>query len=241
MDNLKAIVLKHSVTPYQPLALCISSPTTLLYVDASRIVRDVRWLDCSGSVPKPLSGINWTATQQNTISDMCSMADGENKLIITTRGFGGISAYSNRRSGRLEWNMKGELPGMDVNMCAESITTDGRGHFFMCDVGNKCIQMFSPQGYKGTIWKGREHTLGEPLMVRWCKISSSLNVVHMKSREYSISKIPVNAVLRGDQIKREASADTTQEPPTKKSRWDSTSREQSTPQESAPQFKCKGN
>ena len=213
MNNLESIVLKHSVAPYQPVTLCTSSPTTLLYVDAARSVRDVRWLDCNGSVPKPLRDTNCTVTQQNIVFDMCCMRKGDNHLIITTRGFDGISAYSNRRSGRLEWNIKGELPGMNSKTYTEGITTDGRGHFFVCDVSNKCIQMFAPNGYKGATLKGMEQSLGQPQRIRWCKSSSSLNVVHMKDGRYSISRMQVKAdstaILRGDQIKREGTEDKT--------------------------------
>ena len=182
---------------------------------------------------------------------MCCLLDRESKqLIITARGNDGLTAFSNVRSGRLEWNMKGELPGMTKSMCAEGVTTDGRGHIFVCDVRNKYIHMFTTAGYKKAIWKGDEQGLGRPLSIRWCDKTSSLNVIHMLYGEYKFSKIRVNTdvttlpPLEGTQIKREAEEEEAAEeptpPPAKKGRWDDSTNRERRERESASQFKCKG-
>ena len=67
----------------------------------------------------------------------------------------------------------------------------------------------------------------------------------MKDGRYTISRMQVKAdstaILRGDQIKREGTEDKTEEPPSKKTRWDASIRAESAPPESASDFRCKGN
>ena len=251
INNLVMTHLSHSVDPHEPLAMCAQSATTLVYVDCSRLVRDIRWLDCRSSVPKPGPFIHTTCGIHDLIWDMCCLRDRDNKqLIVTARGLEGLSAFSNVRSGRLEWNMKGELPAMKQSMVAEGVTTDGRGHIFVCDVRNKYIHMFTTAGYKKVIWKDTEPDLGRPLRIRWCENTSSLNVVHLVDGEHRISKIRVNTEvtalppLEGTQIKREAEEEDAAEeptpPPAKKGRWDDSTTRPRREMESASQFKCKG-
>ena len=251
INNLIVIHLSHSVEPHEPIALCALSATTLVYSDSSRLVKDIRWLDCRGAVPKPGHFIHSTCGHQDVIWDMCCLLDQDSKqLIVTARGPEGLSAFSNVRSGRLEWNMKGELPGMKHSMCAEGVTTDGRGHIYVCDVRNKYIYMFTTAGFKKVIWKDTEGTLGRPLRIQWCEKTLSLNVIHMLDGQYKISKIRVNTEvtavppLEGTQIKREAEQEDAAEeptpPPAKRGRWDDSRTRQRREMESASQFKCKG-
>ena len=116
VSNLNEIVHTHSVAPHIPGPLFTSSPTTLLYEDVSKYPPAVRWLDCRTSPPQPLHGMNITHTQQIQVWDMCFVQQNDKKLLITTRGQrGGLYGYD-ADTDKLEWIVKGQLPGMRKNI-----------------------------------------------------------------------------------------------------------------------------
>ena len=107
---------------------------------------------------------------------------GENKKEIVISLYHGLSGiYARNLANILLWNIEGAIDGQKEIRCV-SVTTDGRGHLFVCDEANKCIQLFSTDGLYICRLIGRgEHGLGEPFLVRWCKKTSSLIIAHSKT------------------------------------------------------------
>ena len=105
----------------------------------------------------------------------------ENKeeiVICLYHGLRGI--YARSLANQLLWNIEGAIDRQQEIRCV-SVATDGRGHLFVCDEANKCIQLFSTDGLYICRLIGRgEHGLGEPFLVRWCKKTSSLIIAHSK-------------------------------------------------------------
>ena len=202
VSNLNEIVSSHSVAPHVPGPMFTSSPTTLLYEDLSNYPLAVRWLDCSASPPKPASGKNTTNTQQIQTWDMCFVKGcGDKELLITTRGpNGGIYGYDTD-TDKLDWILKGMLPGMSKNLTANAVTTDGRGHLFVCDTVNACVHMLSVDGaYLGMPLKAGEQDIGRPLRIRWLENSLCVVVVHIKDRRHHISVVRVEGDLEEGEL-----------------------------------------
>ena len=202
VSNLNEIVFNHSVEPHVPGPMFTSSPTTLLYEDLSNYPLVVRWLDCSASPPKPASGKNTTSTQQIQVWDMCFVRGrGDKELLITTRGpEGGIYGYDTD-TDKLDWIVKGTLPGVSKNVTADAVTTDGHGHLFVCDTSNACVHMLSVNGsYLGTPLKAGEQDFGGPWRIRWLENSSSLVVVHIKDLRHHISVVRVDGEVEKGQL-----------------------------------------
>ena len=54
-----------------------------------------------------------------------------------------VTAYSLKNL----WSVHGFLPdGMKSKIKPSGITTDGRGHLFICDIFNECIQILDTDG-----------------------------------------------------------------------------------------------
>ena len=195
---LEKVTHSHRFNRCCPGRLCTAaSPSVLLYEDQSRDPREVRWLNCTTWPPKlgnPAQGPDRTRTQQDIIWDMCYVKAEEANLVVTTRGYNGIYGY-NAMTDKLQWHVKGKLGEMKQELCAEALTTDGRGHLFVGDRDNSCIQMFTVGGvYMGPLMSERRQSMEQPLQLRWNKAKSSLAVAHTtKSELYAISVIPVNA------------------------------------------------
>ena len=113
------------------------------------------------------------------IKDICFFKENNKEIVICLyRGLKGI--YARNWSNQLLWSVDGAISGQQEIVCV-SVATNGHGHLFVCDDGNKCIQLFSTDGlYIGRLVKAGEHGLGEPRLVRWCKKSSSLVIAHTK-------------------------------------------------------------
>ena len=77
-------------------------------------------------------------------------------------------------------------------MSPYGVTTDGRGHLFVCDQQNACVQMFSTDGvYMGTVLLTRENGMFEPSLLRWSDRMSALIIVHQNREETWISVVNV--------------------------------------------------
>ena len=183
------ILYSHSVAPHQPGVLCSASPTTLLYEDQSKTPREVRWLDCSFSRPKPAHGTNITYTQQNNIWDMCLLQLFDKELLVTSRGSRGIKVY-NVDTDEIAWTIKYGSLYSDLRMNPFGITADERGNLFVCDLNQSCVQIFSvlEQKYVGRLPNDTK-ILGQPVMIRWCYDTKSLLVVHKKLTQYYLSML----------------------------------------------------
>ena len=195
VKDLKTVIQSHSVVHYKPHRLFTSSsPFVILYDVQAKSPREVQLLDCSGSEPKPVDGKNVICTKQTNISDMCVVQGGDRELLVATDGgkHGGRVCAYNTATDELEWSVKGKLEGMQKEMGVRGVTTDGRGHLFLCDLDNSCIQLFCTDGrYLGVLMRQGEHGLGRPFDIRWCVATSSLVVGHSMRRERYISFIKV--------------------------------------------------
>ena len=93
---------------------------------------------------------------------MCSVHSGNDQLLITTGGDtvnlvsvsklfkstrmnGQLCAY-NINTGEIVWTVNGKQPGTEKDICGVSVTSDEKGHLFVCDIINICVQMFSADG-----------------------------------------------------------------------------------------------
>ena len=118
---------------------------------------------------------------------MCCTQVGDKQLLVTTRGKDGITAY-NIDSDKLQWSVKGKLPGMETVLNAWGLATDGYGHLFVCDYDSACIHKFSARGvYIGAVLKKGDQGFGQPWGIN-CYARSSLIVVHITNAQYQISK-----------------------------------------------------
>ena len=184
-------MLSHTVR-HLPSRMCTLSPTILLYEDRRRTPCEIRWLDCSASPPKPVAGKSVTFTKQDAIWDMCCVKDNDDEdLLVTTRGYVGIFAYKLKTDERV-WRVKGRRAtkkGKEIGV--ESITTDGRGHLFVCGL-DECVWIFSTSGnFLATLMRQKSMDTVQPWSISWCGETSSLIVAHTKAndRKYHISNI----------------------------------------------------
>ena len=159
VNDFNQILLTHSVAPHKPGALHAVTPSTLLYLDGSKSPFEVHWLDLSESQPKPAAGKQVIHIKQNDIYDMCCAQDGDKQLLILADGQQELLAY-NTNTDKLEWKAHRKPPGMEKDMEVIGLTTDKRGHLFVCDFkkGNKCIHLFwaSDSQYLGCLMKDEE-------------------------------------------------------------------------------------
>ena len=191
VNNFKEVVQCCSVAPHLPGRLCTSSPSTLMYLDYSKKPCEVRWLDCSGATPN--TGMNITRVPQHSgIYDICCLT---HNMLIITHGYKGLCAY-NTQNDKLEWSVAGNLRLMKKPIGAQGVTTDGRGHLFVCDAHNAAVQMFSvAEGkYIRALLNEGMQGFGTPRLVRWCRNTSSLVVVHITdTTKYNISKFQMSS------------------------------------------------
>ena len=174
MTDFKKILHAHSVAPRTPTILDKIASSTLLYVDGSKKPFEVYQLDLSESNSKSAAEKPIIHTQQSEIYDMCFVQDGDKHLLVVATGDAGLFAY-NTKTDKLEWEVNQKLTGMKQVPCATGVTTDGRGHLFVGDRGNGCIQMFSASDgqYLGHLMKGAE-TISDPGRIYWSVETSSL-------------------------------------------------------------------
>ena len=171
-----------------------TAPSTLLCEDKSKKNCEVHWLDLSGSKPKPAARKTCAIhTELITFYGMCSVQHGDKQLLVVA-DYREIFAY-NAATDKLEWKVDGKQLGTEKGMSPSGITTDGRGHLFVCDWknGNNCIQMFSVSDgqYLGCFMKDEE-ILGTPAKMYWCEKTSSLVVLCRLRNEYHLKRVKVH-------------------------------------------------
>ena len=175
-NDLSQILHTHSVAPQEPYGLYAATPSTLLYVDGSKQPREVNWLELSELEPKTTVRKPVIHLHNTLPKDMCFTQDGDKQLLIIATIDGGLFAC-NIETDKLEWEVRGKLPGMEQAMNPMGVTTDGRGCLYVSDYenGNKSIQMFSVSDgvYQGCLMKDVD-AHGAPAGIRWCDSKSSL-------------------------------------------------------------------
>ena len=187
IENLNRVFHSYSTVPQKPAGMCtpLFTSSVLVYQDVSVVPNLVQSLDCS-TLPLRLGGAITATLSQGTLPwHMCCVND----LLVGTTSEFGVFSY-NTRSGQLIWRAQGKLEGMNMEMDAGGVTTDGHGHLFVCDYNNQCIQMFSINGvYEGALLLDTE--LGRPHWVAWCENSDSL-IVLCQQKYYTSSVAKVN-------------------------------------------------
>ena len=178
----------HSVAPHQPQALCSISPSVLVYEDTSKNPRQLNWLDCSETKPKPLGIIQ--NLNLHSVQDMCVVESEKETLLIVISYYANELIYAfNSITGELKWS----APKKTSNgpFCSQSVTGDGNGRLYVTDATNNCIQMFSASDgqYLGYFIKQGDQGLGNLHRLQWSETSSSLVVGHHDNTTWSISTI----------------------------------------------------
>ena len=145
------------------------------------------------SPPKLIEERYFLAEQH--LNDMCPVHLENNKdLVVTTHAqineeefF--ICAHDPDRKTK-EWSVIETL--VQMPLCPQGLTTDGKGQLYICDPNNACIQMFSSGGeYRGVLLRQGEQGLGTPWSVRWCNSKSLLVVLHKTSERDLLSFVKV--------------------------------------------------
>ena len=132
-------------------------------------------------------------TIQMNIYDMCcSRYLGEDKNVIAaTHGENGVFAY-HTNANTLAWSEEMEAYG---------VTTDGRGHLFVCDRTNCCVEMFSVDGrYLGPMEIEGQKSRSFPKWVSYSRSTSSLVVFFgdqaSKWKHLRVVKLPQGLTVR---------------------------------------------
>ena len=184
-------VLSHFVAPSKPGAMCRANSDVLIFGELHE-VKLVRWLDCSKLPIKAYELMPKTDLQMLWCHDICFVDDGDKHLIVTIDRSGQIHTY-NSATGRLEWvveskgygfgrfftdqHISSTSIGMENGMAPLAVTADDRGHLFICDGRNSCVQVFTTHGvYLGAILKRNEFC--EQMKARWSTATSSLVICH---------------------------------------------------------------
>ena len=192
VNSLRTAVRSHSVAPDYPFRLYTSttSPGIMLYTICKPNKQVVKWLDCSSDPPTlKNTRTNIPLVGNQFIEDMCLVACRKTDLLVTTQNFGGVYAYV-AGTDNLRWYFGGYHRGIDKWINAVGITSNGRGHLFVSDIGNNCIQMLSTDGtFLGSVLRGGKSGLGNPQRIRWCSRSNSLVIAHKRQGLFSIDVI----------------------------------------------------
>ena len=190
-DDLDEVIYSYSVAPDKPGDIIEVFPGGVLYVDQFKKPCEIKWLDCYAACPKPNTSQNTIHTNSEKAQNLCYVKDGNKKLLF----FVGVKRELNAfdiESDKLEWCVKGRLPENSEVFVPFSITADGNGHIFVCDLGNRCIQMFSASGkYMRALMKEGDQDIGMPTIVYWNKTKSCLMVLHIHSDLWHVSKVDV--------------------------------------------------
>ena len=135
-----------------------------------------------------------TKTLQSQITDMCTAKHKNQQLLIAICGMThGVRAYS-ATSDKLVWQVKGKLTGMEKEMKATGITTNGHSCVFVADSSNSCIQTFKTDGsYIGALLKFQDNSQSEQWRIRWCDSVSSLIIARKKESHCHIGVFKVSA------------------------------------------------
>ena len=122
---------------------------------------------------------------------MCVIHDVDKQLLVVAADIEGLFAF-NIATGNLEWKVDEKVPGMEQTIDANGVTQVGRGHLFVADRNNGCVQMFSLSDgqYPGPLKKGLE-TISDPGSVHWSPETSSLVVACYFQGKWQLNVINV--------------------------------------------------
>ena len=172
-------VLKQRPLPDRiPGCLLTLRPSTLICEDRSTSPSRLYQVRGPGVV------VPWRAVSPRTgrgIRDMCYVKhQGRELLLITYLQEGSLHAFS-LETGEEEWIARGRPPGCRREIWVHAVTTDGHGLVMVTDTNNNCLQILNSTGqYVGSMLKEEVLNLGVLGTFRWCPLTSTLIVAHVK-------------------------------------------------------------
>ena len=111
---------------------------------------------------------------------------------IIAAGLDGIFAYC-LQSGALLWDYCDTIGDNTDVMSATDVATDGNNKIFVCDDGNGCVHVFSPDGaYVGDLIRKEERGLGLPFKISWNERNKSLLVAHKRDEIVHVSSVKIS-------------------------------------------------
>ena len=190
-NDFNKILYSHSVAPHRPTILQTIASSILIYLDVSKQPTEVHWLHLYDSKPKAAAAKYVIPTQLSRVHDMCVIQDADKQLFVVAADIEGLFAF-NIETGNLEWKVDENVPGMEQIIDANGVTHDGRGHLFVADRNNGCVQMFSLSDgqYLGPLKKGLE-TISDPGSIHWNAETSSLVVACYLNGKWQLNIINV--------------------------------------------------
>ena len=191
VNDFNKILHSYPVAPHTPTILETITSSTLIYLDVSKKLIEVHCLDLNESKPKPAARKTIIQTQLYQVRDMCVIYAVDKQLLVVAADIEGLFAF-NIATGNLEWKVDEEVPGMEQTIDANGVTQVGRGHLFVADRNNGCVQMFSLSDgqYLGPLKKGLE-TISDPSSVHWSPETSSLVVACYFQGKWQLNVINV--------------------------------------------------
>ena len=75
---------------------------------------------------------------------------------------------------------------MKEGISSWGLTSDEKGHIFVCDEANACVHMFHVQHrqHMGVLLSEGQQGIGVPLKAEWCKEKSSLVLAHRNQKAH---------------------------------------------------------
>ena len=188
INDLNEVLHIHSVAPHKPGRLCHVAPSILFYENTSDEPREIHSLNCSEDEPAPMGVVVHTNIMAD-VEDICCTEYKNEKLLVVADKDEMIHVYSTS-TWKLKWTVKEKPIREEKKFKPRGIVADGRGHLFVIDEVNKCIQMFSMSDgqHLGHFGREEEQSIGR---IDWRDSTSSLLVVYKKDNEYCISDISV--------------------------------------------------
>ena len=182
--GVEFLLKKNKVTYFKGHGSFKSKNEILIKDDKNKetIIQTEKTVIATGSVPVSLPGIEIDEKTIVSSTGALKLEKVPKKMVVVGGGYIGLEMGS-------VWSRLGAevqvvefldhiTPGMDKEMEAQGVTTDGRGHLFVCD---------------GNPGNG-EAGLGEPSLIRWNQETSSLVVAHRLNWRWIISVVAVESV-----------------------------------------------
>ena len=180
--NLKNIVTRHSFGGKQspPFLSTVSPDSDVLFMigDTSKItvgseVKQLYYSDGHLYVKKARTPIHLTA---DSINEMSCIRGGQGLLFVTENGL----VACDTETGKKNWSVALNQLDLKEEMSISGITTDGKGHFFVCDTNNECVHMFSDNDgeHLGIVLEKKDGVIGVPHRIGWNHKFGLLVVTH---------------------------------------------------------------
>ena len=160
------------------------SSNTLLFVDKSEDMFEVRRLDCSKSVPVLCD--DFTKTRAEDFMNYILVERHAGMKLLVVAGCTFIDAH-NLNSSEVAWTNE-DVTGMEKEFRPRSLSTDGHGHLYVVDLDNDCVHMFSlDDGSHMGVVLSEEEGLSYFDEISWYDENASLAVLCRKNGKACIA------------------------------------------------------